>query len=59
MIFLIFKPSASKKNYFANGKLSDEREMSNGNENGFTRIYNREGELLKEIFFRNGIATKI
>ena len=37
---------------FWDGSISDETETSNGVQNGFMRIYDREGELLKEIYLR-------
>ena len=48
-----------QKNFFGDGSISDETETSNGVQNGFMRIYDREGELLKEIYFKNGIQIKI
>ena len=48
-----------QKNYYPNGSISDEREMKNGVDDGFWKIYDRKGKLDKELYFKNGLRVGI
>ena len=48
-----------QKNFFGDGTLSDETETVKGIQNGYMRIYDREGKLLKEVYFKDGLQVKI
>ncbi len=48
-----------QKNFFGDGTLSDETETIKGVQNGFMRVYDREGKLIKEIYFKDGFQIKI
>jgi antitoxin component YwqK of YwqJK toxin-antitoxin module len=48
-----------QKNFFGDGSVSDETETVQGIQNGFMRIYDRSGELLKEVYFKDGFQVNI
>ena len=35
------------------------RDRVKGVQNGFMKIYGRDGKLLKEVYFKNGLQVKI
>jgi len=48
-----------QKNFFGDGTLSDETETVKGVQNGSMKIYGRDGKLLKEVYFKDGLQVKI
>ncbi|WP_075343226.1 toxin-antitoxin system YwqK family antitoxin [Tenacibaculum agarivorans] len=43
------------KNYYMNGKLTEESEYSNGKKHGVSKIYSEDGVLIEEVHFVNGL----